>query len=213
MTWVIQYDPCGYGKLIRHSLLVIGYSVLVFLAAGCRNGNPRSDSASLPSQVVEGFVLHESSRGERLYTLEAETAYVYEAEERVEVVLPRTSFYDSQAQVHAVLVADRGMIYSKTNDLIAHGHVNVVTADSTKLWTDSLCWNNGARLVKTDAPVEIETPKGRVRGIGLVSDAGLSKIEIQSEVEGTSEYDFGQNIGATNDSVAAENDSAEDNGE
>jgi LPS export ABC transporter protein LptC len=149
-------------------------------------------------------VLNETSSGERLYSLEAETAYVYENEQRIEVVMPKVFFYDANARVHATLVADRGMIYSKTSDLVAHGHVNVLTADSTKLWTDSLSWNNRTRLVKTDAPVEIVTPNGRVSGIGLVSDAGLTKIEIQSEVQGTSNYQFGQGIGGDSGRVQAE---------
>ena len=36
----------------------------------------------------------------------------------------------------------------------------------------------------------IETPKGRVQGKGLVSDAALTKVDILSPVQGTSDYDF-----------------------
>lgn len=144
----------------------------------------------MPSQVVEGFTLHESASGERLYTLEAETAYVFENESRVEVARPRVTFYDEEGEVHAVLVARHGTISSKTSDLVARSEVLVETRDSTFLRTDSLSWNNNTRLVRTDAPVEIETPKGRVVGQGLVSDAGLERIRILSAVEGTSEYQF-----------------------
>ena len=73
---------------------------------------------------------------------------------------------------------------------LARGNVLVETVDSTKLQTDSLTWNNREQLVRTDAHVQIQTPKGKVEGIGLVSDAGLEKIEILSEVTGQSEYRF-----------------------
>jgi hypothetical protein len=58
------------------------------------------------------------------------------------------------------------------------------------LATDSLSWSNLHRLVRTDADLVIETPKGRIEGEGLVSDAGLNKIDILSPVHGTSDYDF-----------------------
>lgn len=185
----LAIHPEPLGSTMR--LLLAAFIVLA-PAAGCRKPGSQVETPSLPSQIVEGFVLHESSSGERLYTLKAETAYVYDSEQQVEVVRPEVLFYDVDANVHAILVADRGAIQSRTNDLVARGHVNVLTEDSTKLWTDSLSWNNNTKLVRTDAPVEIETPKGRVSGIGLVSDAGLSRIEIQSEVRGSSSYRFGQ---------------------
>ncbi|MEO0081498.1 MAG: LPS export ABC transporter periplasmic protein LptC [candidate division WOR-3 bacterium] len=177
-------------SLVRNPFLAVGLLLLVVFVTGCPKGGPQAEVTSLPSQIVEEFILHESVSGERLYTLEAETAYVYDAEQRVDVVLPRVLFYEG-SEVHAVLVADRGVIRSRTGDLVAYGHVSVATEESTKLWTDSLLWNNNTKLVRTDAPVEIVTLKGRVSGIGLVSDAGLSRIEIQSEVQGSSSYRFG----------------------
>ncbi len=139
-------------------------------------------------------MLHESSSGERLYTLEAETAYVYEADEArassVSVVKPRVLFYEADGRVNATLLSDRGAIRSSSEDLVAYGNVVVRTTDSTALWTDSLAWSNTERLVRTDAAVVVETPKGRVEGRGLVSDAALSRIEILSPVQGSSQYQF-----------------------
>lgn len=169
---------------------LVAAAALVLLVPGCADEQVEVGAAELPSQIVEGFVLHESSSGERLYTLEAETAYVYDTEQRVDVFVPRVTFYDETGEVHARLRADRGAIHSATDDLVAKGAVLVETVDSTSLRTDSLSWNNRERLVRTDAHVEIETPKGRVEGYGLVSDAGLERIQILSEVTGQSEYRF-----------------------
>jgi LPS export ABC transporter protein LptC len=144
----------------------------------------------LPSQVIEGFTLHESSSGKRLYTLEAQKAYVYDPAQRVDVTGLRVLFYDDVGGINSTLVADEGSIYSKNEDLVARGHVIVRTSDSTMLATDSLSWSNLGRLVRTDADLVIETPKGRIEGKGLVSDAGLNKIDILSPVHGTSDYDF-----------------------
>jgi len=170
-------------------LLLVG-AMAFLMVAGCGEEQTEVGTAVLPSQIVEGFVLHESSSGARLYTLEAETAYVYDEEMRVDVFMPRVTFYDQEGAVHAFLDADRGAIFSETDDLVARGNVLVETVDSTRLKTDSLTWNNREQLVRTDARVEIQTPKGKVEGIGLVSDAGLERIEILSEVTGQSEYRF-----------------------
>ncbi|HTW93094.1 MAG TPA: LPS export ABC transporter periplasmic protein LptC [bacterium] len=143
-----------------------------------------------PSQEIEGFTVHESSSGKRLYTLEAQKAYVYDPVQRTDVNGVRVLFYSEAGGINSTLVADGGSIYSQSEDLVARGHVVVRTADSTVLVTDSLAWSNQRRLVRTDANLVIETPKGRVEGKGLVSDAALTKIDILSPVRGTSDYEF-----------------------
>ena len=176
---------CDCRLLARAGLLLAAFTV-----AGCREKVVAGPEQALPNQIVESFVLHESNSGQKLYMMEAECAYVYDGDQRVDVVKPIVTFYDENGAVHSRLVADAGTIYSRNEDLVARGHVVVRTEDSTSLATDSLCWSNVQRIVRTDAPVEISTPKGVIRGQGLVSDAGLNKIQIQSEVRGTSNYDF-----------------------
>jgi LPS export ABC transporter protein LptC len=169
-----------------------GYSLAaVFLTLLACNDKPVcGPNPVLPNQVVEALTLNESSSGKRLYTLEAQKAYVYDPAQRIDVNGVRVLFYDEVGGVSSTLVADEGSIYSRDEDLVARGHVIVRTSDSTLLETDSLAWSNQRRLVRTDADLVIQTPKGRVEGKGLVSDAGLTKIDILSPVHGTSDYDF-----------------------
>jgi len=173
----------------RKTACCVLYAVCCMLLA-CNDKPVCGPNPVLPSQVIDGFTLHESSSGKRLYTLEAQEAYVYDPVQRVDVTGLRVLFYDDAGGVHSTLVADEGSIYSKSEDLVARGHVVVRTSDSTTLSTDSLSWSNQGRLVRTDADLVIETPKGRIEGKGLVSDAGLNKIDILSPVQGTSDYDF-----------------------
>jgi len=165
-------------------------AIALVLVAGCPNPDGLTETSKLPDQVIVGFLLHESASGERLYTLEADTAYVFDSEQRSDVVRLKVSFYDAGSRVTAVLRADRGVVLNKSEDLVAHGGVVVRTQDSTALWTDSLAWTNSMRLVRTDADVVIETPKGRVTGKGLVSDATFSRIQILSPVQGSSDCQF-----------------------
>ncbi len=172
---------------MRNSVpLILGLCALV---ANCHDKPAPASTQTLPSQVIEQFTLCESGSGRQLYSLAADRAFVFDPDRRVDVVRLRVEFYDEDGRVHSVLVADQGTIYQNEN-LVARGAVSVRTADSTLLLTDSLAWNNPAQQVQTDAPVEIVTPRGRVKGTGLVSDAALSRIEIQGRISGTSDYDF-----------------------
>jgi LPS export ABC transporter protein LptC len=181
----LQTADAGLGE-IGGCLLAAMFLVLM----ACSEKPVCGPNPVLPNQMIEAFTLNESSSGKRLYTLEAQEAYVYDPAQRVDVTGLKVLFYDEKGGVNSTLVADEGSIYSGNEDLVARGHVIVRTSDSTKLETDSLAWSNQRRLVRTDADLVIETPKGRIEGRGLVSDAGLNKIDILSPVQGTSDYDF-----------------------
>lgn len=189
------FRPCGP---VRAAFIVM----LVF--SGCREPEPVEDSGTRPDQVVEEFTMHESASGSRNYTLEADTAYVYERDGYVDVIRPRVTFYDEAGEIHSLLVADGGTLQSRSGHLVARGQIEVRTADSTLLLTDSLGWNNDTRLVRTDAPVALLTPRGEVFGQGLVADAGLTRIEIQSEVIGRADYRFDRSVHPAPDSGVEE---------
>jgi LPS export ABC transporter protein LptC len=170
--------------------IVLRLALLAFAVAGCPEKEVEYAAVRLPDQVAEDFRLDETSSGERLFTLESERAEVYEDSQVVQVTGVKVTFYDNAGGVHSVLTAETGTIQRLTEDLVARGSVVVRTADSTVLRTDSLVWSNGARRVHTDAPVAIATPKGEVSGVGMESDAGLQRIDMKSEVRGTSQYEF-----------------------
>ncbi len=166
-------------------LLLLGIFV-----AGCKEEKVLVSGETLPDQVVIGFTLYESVSGNRLYKLTAREAVVVEKEELITVRFPEVIFYDEVGNVSSILIAQEGAIFTRTENLVARGGVEVLTADSTILNTDSLMWINHRREVFTEAPVAIRTPRGRVAGQGLVADASLSRIEIISEVRGSSDYEF-----------------------
>lgn len=161
-----------------------------FFLSACKEAIPEKSLQNLPDQVVRGFTLNESMSGRPLYTLMADEAVVFESEGRIDVQNPRVVFYEENGAATATLTATTGVMWTKTQDLIARDNVRVETADSTVLLTDSLMWNNTRQQVYTEAPVTIISPKGRVSGQGLIADAGLKKIEILSEVRGNSDYEF-----------------------
>lgn len=168
-------------------------SAVVLAALGCPDKNrPFEAGVPLPSQVIEGFKMIESTSGTRSYALTADSAYLYDQEKRIDVFNPAIDFYDERGTLYSHLVAKTGTVRTTTSDLVARSEVVVLTRDSTELRTDSLTWLNSARKVMTDAWVFIHSPDGDIQGRGLVSDARLTKIVIRDKVTGTSPYKFGR---------------------
>lgn len=133
--------------------------------------------------------MEESVSGSKLYRIYAQKALLYEDKGEIEVIEPRVYFFTNW-QITSYLTAREGKVFTKTSDLVAKGGVMVATEDSIYLFTDSLVWNNSAQKIETDAPILIKSPRAVIEGEGLVSDAGLAKIIIKSEIKGKSDYEF-----------------------
>jgi LPS export ABC transporter protein LptC len=161
------------------------------LLAGCgKKEQARGQNTVLPSSVIEGFKMTETVEGKLVYELAADTARVFEDSGRIDVVKPEVHFFNKEEQLFSILVSNAGTVNTRTSDLVARGDVHVTTRDSTFLETDSLAWHNKEQIVTTDAAVSMRNPKGTVSGVGLVSDAGLKRIEVKNQVQGTTKYEF-----------------------
>lgn len=164
-------------------------TMVALLSVSCEDRSSIGSADRLPDQVINRFQLEETRDGSPVFLLAAERAVVYEDGVRVEVFAPRVTFFDEERRPYSVLTADSGTIFRNAEELVARGRVRIVTAESTRLVTDSLVWSNRSRRVHTDAAVVIETRHGRIEGQGLVSDASLERVEIKSEVSGETDYE------------------------
>jgi LPS export ABC transporter protein LptC len=183
----------GSPLFLRHSSLVnwaLGISLFFLLTLSCHQDRVKTTADVLPNSIVSNFTLDESISGKRLYTLYARSAVVWDESSRIDVESLKVLFYDDTGAPYSELTAAEGAVNTRTENLIARGNVIVATADSTLLVTDSLAWDNTRRIIHTQAAVLITTRKGSVVGKGLIADANLSSIQIQSEVQGKSDYEF-----------------------
>jgi LPS export ABC transporter protein LptC len=139
----------------------------------------------MPKIILEKLCLTETKSGQRLWTLNADRADVYEEIIKVDEVTVR--FYDENENEYSVLTAPRGELNTRTHNIFVEDSVYVVTNDSTKLHTESLFWLNDSAKILTDAYVRILKRDGTViEGKGLRTDPRLSRIEIIGETKGTS---------------------------
>ncbi len=66
-----------------------------------------------------------------------------------------------------VLHADKGELKTDTNDMTVSGHVVIVSNNGDRFTTDYLHYSDSLRLFETDAPVEMENERAKIRGVGL----------------------------------------------
>ncbi len=139
----------------------------------------------MPKIALEKFNLTETRSGQKLWTLSADRANVYEEIIKADQVTVR--FYDDNEDESSVLNALRGELNTRTHNIFVADSVVIITNDSTKLYTDSLFWLNDSGRILTDAHVVIRKGDGTViEGNGLRTDPRLTRIEIVGETRGVS---------------------------
>jgi len=143
----------------------------------------------MPKIILEKLCLTETKSGQKLWTLNADRAGVYDEIIKADEVTVR--FYDDNEEESSVLNARRGELNTRTHNIFVAESVVVITSDSTKLYTDSLFWLNDSAKILTDAYVRILKGDGTIiEGKGLRTDPRLSKIEIIGETRGISPIDL-----------------------
>ncbi len=89
-------------------------------------------------------------------------------------------FYDQNGRHNSVLTAREGIVYNKTNDLLAKGNVIVVSDSGIVLQTEELRWDNRKQKIISDVPVVFTTKTDTLIGDSFISDADLKNYEIRN---------------------------------
>lgn len=166
-------------------ILLICFLIVICLANCKEEDNGERLGDEIPKIILEKFSLIETKKGRKLWKLEAEMARVYD--ELIKVDSVKMRFYNKEQVEFSVLYAPGGILNTKTYNVLVGDSVVVLTNDSTKLFTDSLFWQNDSEKILTDCPVKIIKKDGVViEGKGLRADPYLEKIEIISETKGVS---------------------------
>ncbi|UCD19409.1 MAG: LPS export ABC transporter periplasmic protein LptC [candidate division WOR-3 bacterium] len=170
-------------RTIRPAILTFA---LILLLAACEEKEIEERlPKDIPKIVLEKLCLTETKSGQKLWTLNADRAGVYD--EIIKADSVTVLFYDELEKESSVLKAPRGELNTRTHNIFVTDSVVVITSDSTKLYTDSLFWLNDSAKILTDAYVKIYKGDGTViEGRGLRTDPRLTRIEIIGETKGVS---------------------------
>lgn len=190
-----RFDPCEEGLVVFASgtrrgaarLLLAGALAIASMggATGCQgNRTPVAarEDVRLPDQEARDFTLTESAAGTKNWTLRAEYAAMYNREQRVDATTVQIDFFDREGVLYSTLLADRGTVHQRTNDLEARGNVRVTTKNDVRMETDSLRFINQTGMIESDGFVRVTRNGDVLTGYGFDSDATLEHFRLRREV-------------------------------
>jgi LPS export ABC transporter protein LptC len=152
---------------------------------GCHRGKApvvSSEEQRIPDQEARDFTLTESSAGTKNWTLRADYAAMYNREHLVDATRVHIDFFDDEGTMTSTLVADRGEVDQRTNDLRAHGNVRITTDDGVIMETDSLRFVNKTGRILSDGFVRVTRRGDVLTGYGFESDATLDHFRLRRQV-------------------------------
>lgn len=89
------------------------------------------------------------------------------------------SFFDEQEKITSTLKANYAIRYDLTKRMEARYAVEVINKNNEKLETEKLIWDEGKKIIYTDAFVKITTATQIITGKGLESNEDFSKYSIK----------------------------------
>ena len=143
--------------------------------------SPLADSAD---QVMYGARFNLTDKGLQRAQLQADTAYFFEDNTRIELENVHTTFFTATGAKNAVLTSDRGRFNSRTNNMVARKNVVVVTEDGRRLTTPELIYNQQTNQISSDSPFVMTEPNRRLEGVGFRSDPDMKNIQILKGASG-----------------------------
>ena len=172
---------------------------LIILAVACGSDkkqppvathSPLADSAD---QVMYGAQFNLTDQGLSRARMNADTAYFFDDNTRMEFEDVNTTFYTNSGAKDAVLTSRRGTYNSRTSNMIARQNVVVVSEDGKRLTTPELIYNQQRNEISSDSAFVLTEPNRRLEGIGFRSDPNMNNIRV---LKGASGYSGNTQIGA-----------------
>ncbi len=166
---------------IRAGLLA-GAAVAALLGA-CRErgASPTSTltAADTADQMLVRMTTVVEDAGQRKNAVAADTAYVYEASQTIELRELTVEFFDPRGNRTATLTGREGTYRMQQRVMEARGDVRVAFTDGRRLTAETLRYDQAAALVTSDRPFVFERPDGTLRGNGFRSDPEFRDFTVE----------------------------------
>jgi len=143
--------------------------------------SPLADSAD---QVMYGARFNLTDQGLQRAQLQADTAYFFEDNTRIELEKVHTTFFTATGAKDAVLTSQRGTYNSRTSNMVARKNVVVVSEDGRRLTTPELIYSQQKNEISSDSAFVMTEPTRRIEGIGFRSDPNMKNIQILKGASG-----------------------------
>ena len=144
----------------------------------------RSAMADSADQVMFGASFNMTNRGVIRAELQADTAYFFDDNTRIELDDVNTTFYTVSGVKDAVLTSDHGRYSTRMGNMTAFGNVVVNTEAGRRIVTPELHYNQASNQFSSDSHFVMTEPGRRLEGVGFRSDPGLNNVQVLSGASG-----------------------------
>ncbi|MBI3291215.1 MAG: LPS export ABC transporter periplasmic protein LptC [Elusimicrobia bacterium] len=175
---------------IRCSLWAGIVIACVFGSVGCRRsqGGRVTSPQAVPQQVIVNFTIRETQQGKLLWTLTAQEARVFEAQDITDLDSPYWEYFHTstdtvkgQTVQKTRLRGKQGKLHLKQHDLDIRGQVVVKSDNGSLLETEELQYLAGPQRIVSHVAVKLTRPDSITTGIGLEATPDLKLVTIQKE--------------------------------
>ncbi len=172
----------GNGK-IKGVIFLIGLGMFLAACSGEKETPPAAPvrEAEYPDQESWESTIVITREGRKV--AEVWAGYIAYYKKKRQTLLKdsiHVDFYDWEGQHNSVLTADEGIVFNRTNDLLARGNVVVVSDSGIVLQTEELRWDNRKQKIVSDGPVVFTTQTDTIVGDSFISDPDLNHYEIRN---------------------------------
>ncbi|MBC7791003.1 MAG: LPS export ABC transporter periplasmic protein LptC [Anaerolineae bacterium] len=168
-------------------LLVILSLLSVFAACTDRTAPVQVAKGALADsadQVLFRIKTVLTDRGLLRAELEADSAFFFDDNTRIELRKVNTTFFTSTGERSSVLTSREGTYNTRLQETEARGDVVVVSNEGNKLETSQLKYQQAQNEISSDSAF-VFTEKGRrLEGIGFVSDPDMRNVRVKKITTG-----------------------------
>jgi LPS export ABC transporter protein LptC len=145
------------------------------------SGSPMADSAD---QMMFGVSTLLTDRGVLNAELEADTAFFFDENTRIELRVIKLTFYTRTGERNSVLTGREGTYNTRQSRMEARGNVVVVSEDGRRLTTEQLRYDQVRNEISSDSAFVLTEPGRRLEGIGFTSDPNMNNVRVNRLIEG-----------------------------
>lgn len=176
-------------------LLLAACAALGASACADRSSPPptRAGLADSADQIMFGARFNLTDGGVMRAQLDADTAYFFEDNTRVELDNVETTFFTQGGVRDAILTSRHGRYNTRAGDMVAYGDVVVINEAGRRLTTEELQYNQARNEFYSDSAFTMTEPGRELSGIGFRSDPNMNNVRV---LRGASGFATGGSVGA-----------------
>ena len=166
-------------------------------AVACSEGTAppplsRSPLADSADQLMFGIETLLTDRGVLNARLEADTAFFFDENTRIELRGVHLTFYTRTGERNSVLTSREGTYNMRQSKMEARGNVVVVSEDGRRLTSQQLRYDQTRDEISSDSAFVLTEPDRRIEGIGFTSDPNMDNVRVHRLIEGAGAVSTGE---------------------